>query len=188
MLRPLKSVLIALSLSVCANSYPHSSDQTSSPEVPPLSWAATIGNVNEIINLLGNGHDINATDANDWTALMRAVANKQYTATNLLLLRGANPNHQAQEDGTSALLIAVAKGDYGIVSTLFHYDTNPNLSRTDTLMSPLMLATDKGHYAIAKLLLLNGSNPNHTDKDGDTAIDLAKFYNHSALIDLLSQF
>lgn len=190
MLHPLKSVLIALSLSVCASSYPHSSDPTTGrPNVPPLSWAAAVGDVNEMINLLlKDGEDINATDADDWTALMRAVINKQYTATSLLLLHDANPNHQTQENGASALLIAVSNGDYGIVSLLLLNDANPNLSRTDNLISPLILATDKGHYAIAKLLLVNGADPNHIDKDGDTALGIAKYYNHSALIELLSQY
>jgi ankyrin repeat protein len=51
----------------------------------------------------------------------------------------------------------------------------------------LMLAALFGHEEVAKLLLSRGANPEIADKQGNTAMSLAKAQGNQAMVQLLKQ-
>jgi ankyrin repeat protein len=53
------------------------------------------------------------------------------------------------------------------------------------MTTPLMQAAYKGNVKFVKLFLKYGADPNLKDKQGKTALDMAKKKNHQQVIDLL---
>jgi hypothetical protein len=48
----------------------------------------------------------------------------------------------------------------------------------ETGQTALIAASDQGYLEIVQLFLIRGANPNIKDKDGDSALDIARFKDH----------
>jgi len=62
---------------------------------------------------------------------------------------------------------------------------SPNFTGPD-MRTPLITASAEGHVEMVSLLLQYGADATVASKSGNTALDYAKFYNHSAVADVLS--
>ncbi len=90
-----------------------------SPLTTRLDWehASQSGKLAELRRLIGNGHDIDATDGYGQTALMRAAHGGHADAVRWLIDHGAQLDHTSKF-GLSALMLAVVAGHPRIARTL----------------------------------------------------------------------
>eukprot|EP00731_Ephydatia_muelleri_P014322 Em0008g42a len=82
-----------------------------------LIEAAAVGWMDEVVKLLDQGADVNATEGKEKTALMVASYEGHAECVQLLLDRGAQANHQ-DEDGLTALMVASYGGHVECVNLL----------------------------------------------------------------------
>ena len=109
----------------------------------PLMYAAREGSVDATRVLAEAGADLNLTDSEGTTALVRAIGNWHYDVAGVLLDEGADPN--IPDVAGMAALYAVAD-----MNTLGEIYGRPARKLTDTLDA----------VALVKRLLAHGANPN----------------------------
>jgi len=122
-----------------------------------FSRDAIEGNLGSIKKRVNAGENVNAFDKWGWTPLHWAVYYRSVPITKFLLENGADPNLQTTEA-------------YGSMKSG---------------CTPLMIAAYYGLPDFAELLLKRGAKTNVTDDTGTTAIDFAKRYRFTEVIELL---
>lgn len=152
-----------------------------------IAWAARMGQVSIARLLLDRGasmHD--ALNRQRTTPLEEAAASGNLHIVELLIRRGADPNHR-DRDGWSAIHWAAEEGHQEIVSFLLNHGANPNaVSSYGT--SPLHCAANGGNPAIVSLLLNTGAiDPLKSTCHGWTALHHATFMGHSHIVKALLQ-
>ena len=104
-----------------------------------------------------------------------------------LIGKGADPN-EADDDGTSVLAWAAINNHAGTVEALLRRGAKVN--HVDSRgMSPLLYAAsiDYGDTFVIEKLIAAGADLKAKNKDGLTALDLAKNYRHEMIADLLAR-
>lgn len=124
-----------------------------------LSRDAIDGNLAGVKKRVKAGNDVNEFDKWGWTPLHWAVYYRSLPVTKFLLENGADPNIQTTE----------AYGSMKAGST------------------PLMITAYYGLPDFAELLLKHGARTNVADDNGITAIDYAKRYQYTKVIELLER-
>lgn len=79
-----------------------------------------------------------------------------------------------------------AKGDAAKLSTMLTYSTSLVDEVDERGWSALMHASRNGHLEVAHLLLDKGCNQSLSNKSGQTALDIAKFWGYNSIADLLA--
>jgi hypothetical protein len=104
-----------------------------------------------------------------------------------LITKGADPS-EVDDDGISALAWAAIGNRVNTFQTLLSRGAKVN-SIDKHGMTPLLYAAsiDYGDTSIIEKLIAAGADLKAKNKDGLTALDLAKNYNHSAIVSLLAQ-
>lgn len=155
--------------------------------------------------------DIDAGDANGWTALHLATQSGSALLVDLLLTRGANMNLLTAFDCSgppdpplrvprtdTALHLAVQHAHLGIVRLLLgHNGVDPDIVNHDN-QTPLLQAVLSGQNEIAIALIDGGANPDAGDDDGRTPLLVASragshelvkaLLQHGARVDVMSKF
>lgn len=115
-----------------------------------------------------------------------AVARRGDTAVmSLLLDTGLDPN-LLDTRGFSLLMIAAYGDQAEMVRLLAGRGADPNLPDPSG-NTPLMGTAFKGSVDVARALLECEADPSITNKDGATALDFAKRFEHTALIEVLER-
>ncbi len=131
-----------------------------------LLEAAEKGQTKKVKNLLKNGADVNAKDADtEWTALEYAAAYGRTKTVELLLNKGA-------DNRDNALRLAASWGHTKTVKLLIEKEADVN-AKGDLGVTALMSAYS--HTEVVKLLLDKGADVNVKDENGSTALILASF-------------
>lgn len=150
----------------------------------PLLAASESGELAIVELLLDAGAPIDAADDTlHYTALMRAVSNKNIPLIDLLVARGADVDHQgANEDGNTALLMALDPnwnevGDLDVVRALLRNGADPNRPN-DAGWTPLMFAAHTPEVKVVAALLAAGADPKAHRAGGIHAIDVADGQGH----------
>jgi len=148
-----------------------------------LVEASHAGSTDIVSLLLDKGADVNAQDADGYTALSIASRNGHTEVVKLLLDKGADVNVQ-DADGDTALIWASRNGHTEVVKLLLDKgaDINAKDKYGDTA---LILASRKGHTEIVKVLLNAGADINAKDGNDWTALMLASFYGHTEIVKVL---
>ncbi|PSN58235.1 hypothetical protein C0J52_00155 [Blattella germanica] len=105
----------------------------------------------------------------DGCLLVKAVAQRDYSAVETLIKKGINLNGICE--GTTALHKAVENNDVMLIEDLLHKGINRHVLNADQY-NPLQLATKKGYDEAVKLLL-DGQGTLPKDKGGNSPIHLA---------------
>lgn len=85
--------------------------------VTPLMSASAIGNIKQMVALIGQGAEVNATDKRGWTALMYAANHNESEAVLKLLLHGAD-SRLTNANGETALNLATQGAHVDAEATL----------------------------------------------------------------------
>lgn len=119
-----------------------------------MIYAARIGDVDWLNEMIKGGADVNAANENRETPLIWAAFNGHYKAVKVLLEHGAGVNDRG-EGGWSALMAAVETGHEEIVRLLLERgaDTSPQTDQGDTALT---LAQKNGHSNIIYLIQATG--------------------------------
>ena len=144
--------------------------------------AATRGDAEEVEMFVDNGVDVNATDANQMTALHHAAKHARDEAIKFLLDRGANANATDLKGGFSPLHWVVINADPQICC-VDHVDASivalaragGDVNCTDfNFATPLHIAAQKDNKACVDALIRLGANPELTDITGRDCFQIAK--------------
>ncbi|KAF1702768.1 ankyrin repeat domain-containing protein [Pseudoxanthomonas suwonensis] len=136
--------------------------------------AAMAGDADAVRRLLDLGFAVDSTDAQGCTGLLRAAGGGHVAVVDLLLARGANPQHAANS-GATPLSAAVSMRQAGIVSALL--DAGADLEyRLPGGVTVLMLASALGLADIAARLLTAGANISAGDSQGLAPLHCAALY------------
>lgn len=132
-----------------------------------------MGAINNILELLKQGANVNAVGENDgWSALMWASRNGRIEVVKLLLEKGANVNYGDKEDWT-ALMIAIETRNKEIVKLLLLQNANVNY-RSAGGWNVLMQASRTGDIDMVNLILATGKVLiNEQNSAGLTALMIA---------------
>ena len=145
------------------------------------------GDLKAVEAQLQNGTPANITNHFDQTALEWAVCYDHFDIVDVLLRRGANINHQHSYNGEHIIHnLAGRKGVPGVqaaelIKQLVQRGANPNLGMHDGA-TPLMVAAREGVTTPnLEVLLQLTTDLNARDKQGLTALGLARQHGHAAV-------
>ena len=154
---------------------------------PALFEAVRAGDLKTVEAELQNGAPADITNHFDQTALEWAVCYDHFDMVDLLLRHGANINHQHSYNGEHIIhTLASRKGvpgvqAAGLIKQLVQRGANPNLVMHDGA-TPLMVAAREGVTTPnMEVLLQLTTDINARDKQGLTALDLARQHGHTAV-------
>ena len=135
----------------------------------------------DIITLLDQGANVNATDKRRRTPLHFASHNNDPQTVKLLLERGANPNAFAYfGDGVSLHLLDIHDNP----TETANYGTTPLYTAVDNWWK----VSEEKHLLTIQLLLQNGADPNIQNELGSTPIIIASTYADKNAISLLLEY
>ncbi len=138
--------------------------------------------INKMEDLIKKGANINTRDGIGNTSLMLACDFEKFDIVNLLLSKNANIDI-SNEFGYTAIHFAVQKKDLRLLYSIVNMDDDlieKRLSKQDQNgNTPLHIAVDYGNANAVDFLLKRKANKKIKNKDGKTALDVArekKFY------------
>jgi hypothetical protein len=149
--------------------------------------------------LLSRGADINYTNKYGWTALLKALDNREHwmAVTPVLIKSGADVNAKLKSNGYTPLWKAIGRisknreAAVEIIELLMSKaaDVNAQYISKDARYSgetPLMSASKKGSADVVKLLISHGADVNASTKAGKTALDYAREKGHQEVVKVLA--
>lgn len=155
-------------------------------ESTALTAASVTGNIEMVKLLLEKGAIINYQSKIGGNPLITASAMGHDNIVKLLLEKGAktiinNEIHSADNTKVDAL----GGGVCDLISKTKFYKSIEKITEGDTALT---IASINGHDKVVKLLLENGANSNKKNKNGFSALDLAKQNNQKACVTVLEGF
>jgi ankyrin repeat protein len=160
--------------------------KASDPDDPtaPLFRAIALRDVNEVRRTLSTGADVNATNPEGVTPLMRAAMDGEVEIVETLLAAGgANVNVQS-ESGETALLRAALYGRAEIVKLLVARGAAVDAGDREGV-TPLMAAAQQGRTDVVRALVDAGAKIGLGDKEGITPLMAAASANRTDALLLL---
>ena len=154
------------------------------PSQKALMQDAYRGDLEAVKVIVSKGTSVNSADATHRTALMWAALRGQTAVVEFLHGKGADINAM-DEDGQTALLYSARASFPGTVEYLLKNGADVNVRSKKFGITPLIAATAAGNVEIARLLLAHGADPSIKDNDGFVALDIARQYKFTPLIELL---
>jgi ankyrin repeat protein len=124
-----------------------------------LKRAASAGDLASVRSLVAAGADVNATDSHGSGTLL--AFHPEIIA--YLLLQGADPNAQTNENGASVLAGLAYVGQVECVRLLLEHGADSNRGRVESGETPLhhvLAGKNQGGIELVKLLLDHGADPN----------------------------
>ena len=124
-------------------------------------------------------------------ALVELARNNALTITDIDTFRqqGKNVNYQ-NKHGWTALMWTAENGNDSLTRALIDSKADVDLReyyKDDKYgYTALMYAASNGHPACVEVLLEKKANASLKDNNGKTALDLAKHYNHTAIVNMLT--
>ena len=165
-----------------------------------LILASEYGHLDIVKLLIANGAKINrmgGSHIKTGTALIYASKNGHKDIVEYLIINGAKINKRSKSEGETALMVAAKNGHIDVVKILLlhkadiNYVTKPNyeykLFYEDDKggASALILASENGQTEMLKFLVEKGADINIEDKNGRTAISVAKEKEHNEIVNIL---
>ena len=119
--------------------------------------------------IIDHGADVNATNVNNWTALMIACQKSNVDTINVLLKAGADPNI-ADVNGETCLYCAVRGAcNKEVLQAIIDYGADVNATNMNN-WTALMIACQKSNADVINVLLKAGADPNIADVNGETCL------------------
>jgi ankyrin repeat protein len=174
--------VIAVNAFFAAGINPNAKDEETGATA--LITAAGHGDLEIVKTLLKGGANANERDKAGFTAILRAVQNKQDEVADVLL---SQPNLDLNAQGLNSVTVLmsyVARDREDIVQNLLARKANVNLQDSDG-DTALHTAAQRGHVKMIEMLLSKGANPNAKNKLGGTPLMWAGVYGYEDAVRLL---
>lgn len=162
-------------------------NETNRDRETPLMKAAETGRLDLVRLLVEQGADVNAISRNRTSAI--ALASGAMHRVQIPRNAPRNPNSISREygdDGCWELRVLPEEQILAIVRALVQAGADVNPPNSETL--PLLEAARNGYVQLLQFLLASGANLEARDRDGDTAISLAKLYNRQSVLAFLRDY
>lgn len=150
-----------------------------------LMIASAEGYTSEIHRLIKLGADVDATDLDNISPLIYAVANKRLTTVKALLEYSPDTDI-ITDDGESALHIAAKDNMLEIAEALIRAEAEINL-RDPYGATPLHYASAYGNFYMCDLLIYYNADIRSRSEDGSTPLMAAVYSGRADISDLLLQ-
>jgi len=144
-------------------------------------------NLDQVKSIVKNGADINQTDADGRTPLMKASAIGRLDVVQFLVGRDGVDVNKTEDYGRTALMLASMGGHLEIVKILVDHGADLNKTNVNG-RTALMLASMRNHLNVVKYLVEHGADLKITDNDGETAITIASKYSHSDIVKFFRKY
>uniref|UniRef100_A0A914IEY1 Ankyrin n=1 Tax=Globodera rostochiensis TaxID=31243 RepID=A0A914IEY1_GLORO len=145
--------------------------------------AARAGSLDQVLEFLRGGIDINASNSNGLNALHLASKEGHNEVVRELLRRGASVDASTKK-GNTALHIAALAGQDIVVTILVEHGANVNAQSVNGF-TPLYMAAQENHEVVVRYLLTHGSNQALATEDGFTPLAVALQQGHDRIVALL---
>jgi len=126
---------------------------------PELVRASYDGDLVTVRKLVESGADVNSIDEHGMGPLLTFTP----SVTEYLLSKGADPNHQTNENGAPVLAGTAYMNNAECVRLLLEGGADPNAAQQTTGETPLhscLAKPDGNRHAVVKLLIEHGADPN----------------------------
>ena len=153
--------------------------------VPHVAIAAEAGNTARVRQLIERGEDVNASQADQMTALHWAAYHDDFPLAKLLVKSKANVQ-ASNRYGVTPLSLACTNGNEKLVKLFLAAGANPD-TRLPGGETVLMTAARTGRLPPVELLLARGANVNRREQHGQTAIMWAAAAGHTEVVKALLQ-
>ena len=152
-----------------------------------LSFAAYSAYLVIVKSLVKAGADLDQLYTKDqFSTLSTAILAGNTDVALFLIQSGADVDTQSSE-GFTASTIAAQNGNLPVLEALADAGANLETKGGPFAMTPLAFAALKGHLDIVQYITAKGVNIQATDKDGKTALDLAREYGNDDVVKFLEE-
>eukprot|EP01113_Clastostelium_recurvatum_P051381 TRINITY_DN9973_c0_g1_i1.p1 TRINITY_DN9973_c0_g1~~TRINITY_DN9973_c0_g1_i1.p1 ORF type:complete len:373 (-),score=64.82 TRINITY_DN9973_c0_g1_i1:75-1193(-) len=148
--------------------------------ITPLSVACVEGHVEVVEALLSAGA---GEGAGYVVPMLAATQHNKPQVLRRLLVAGADPNSELDDEGASPLYVACELNHEVVVVLLLSHGADPNKSRAG--VPPLVLAAQNDSVPIATRLLRAEAEVNHSTRDGATPLLIASQAGNLKMVQLL---
>lgn len=151
----------------------------------PIHWAARIGDIEEIKELLASGAKVDAVNDYGSQPIHRAAANGNSEAVKVLLASGANVHAANTLHGWQPIHSAANKGHAEVIKVLL--EAGSEIDRDDQYgFQPIHRAAENGNADAVKVLLAAGAKVDAVEKSyGSQPIHLASEEGNSEAVNVL---
>merc|ERR1712166_1245977 len=147
--------------------------------------AANEGQIADVKFVLQHAPEkVNDKGRNEYTALHEAAINNSPELAEVLVAANANVDVKS-DDGQTALHWAAIKNSPELAEVLVAANANVDAKDVDG-DTTLHRATNKSSFEVAEVLVAANANVDVLNNTCNTALDYAKYFNHQAMITLLS--
>ncbi|RDD42062.1 Transient receptor potential cation channel subfamily A member 1 [Trichoplax sp. H2] len=150
----------------------------------PLHYAARLGSIRAITELVEGGCNITFTDDEDYSAVHYAAKEGHVSCVEYLVSVTPSTANGRDALGQTPLHLSAKNGFASVIELLILLGSDVS-SRDDSLWTPLMHAAANGHLQELKLLLEKNSAINDQDKNQNTVLHLAAIYGHTDVLQYL---
>jgi hypothetical protein len=152
----------------------------------PLHFAAGVGNLAEVQNLVRGGADVNKTTKEDgFTPVCVAVQLGHLAVVQYLVQQGADVN-KIDNNGCTPLFYAAQYGHLAIAQYLVQQGAEKDKAKDDGI-TPLFVAAHKGDLAVVQYLVQQGADINQAMNGGFTPLCVAAHKGHTAVANYLRE-
>jgi ankyrin repeat protein len=157
-------------------------------KAPDFWESCALGHLDRVKQLLAGDHDlVNRDSADGFGGLGLAVFFDHLEIARLLVAAGADVNRPSNNSiRVAPLHSAIASGNVELLDLLLSHGAKPDAVEF-LEATPLHSAAARGSRVMVEKLLAAGADPSRKTKDGKTAADLAKQYDHPEIADLLAK-
>jgi ankyrin repeat protein len=134
----------------------------------PLHYAAAVGSIEMVRELLAAGAGVNARTSFEATPLMWCAGD--LAKTKLLVEKGADVNARSKMGNTPLQIAAAEPRNVETIRYLLEHGAEMGKARNEMGMTPLMRAALGNDAAAVRLLLEKGGDPNIADGGGNTPL------------------
>lgn len=153
-----------------------------------LHLPASQGKLEQVKAEIDGGRQVDSRDAAGQTPLMYAAESGQLEVVRYLISAGADVNATSNALGLGTPLIYAASSDRTqVMQYLIDNGARVDARTPARQETALMWAAGRGHVEAANLLIESGADTGLKNKDGQTALDIARETNREPVIELLSR-